>query len=136
MALADTVFKAFTQAHVRFYRLMGGRFAGKRVLLLTTTGRKTGKPRVSPLMRIDDGDRYVVTGSVGGAPRHPGWYYNLQANGHVQVQVGSNIENRTARIAEGEERDRLWQKFVEADKRFAAYQDKTDRVIPVVVLER
>ncbi len=135
MGFADTAFKLATQGHVRFYKATGGKWAGKRLLLLTTTGRKTGKPRVNPLMRIEDGDNYVVVGSVGGAPRHPGWYYNLQDNPHVQVQVGSTIENRIARIAEGDERDQLWQRFVDADKRFADYQTKTDRVIPVVVLE-
>lgn len=136
MAFADTVFRTFTQAHVAFYKAMGGRFAGRRLLLLTTTGRKSGKLRVSPLMRIEDGDNYVVAGSMGGAPSHPGWYYNLKENPHVMVQIGRTVENRVARIAEGEERDRLWAKFVEAEERFADYESKTDRIIPVVVLER
>lgn len=135
MGLADTAFRVSTQAHVRFYKAMGGRFAGKRLLLLTTTGRRSGQQRVSPLMRIDDGDNYLIAGSMGGAPKHPGWYHNLKDNPHVQVQVGRRIENRIARIAEGRERDRLWQKFVDARKQFADYQDRTDRIIPVVVLE-
>jgi deazaflavin-dependent oxidoreductase (nitroreductase family) len=135
MAFADTAFRAFTQAHVAFYRAMGGRFAGKRLLLLTTTGRKSGKRRVSPLMRIEDGDNYVVAGSVGGAPNHPGWFYNLRHNPQVRVQVGRTIEDRTARIAEGAERNRLWARFVEAEARFADYESRTDRLIPLVVLE-
>ena len=135
MAFADTAFRAFTQAHVAFYKAMGGRFAGKRLLLLTTTGRKSGKPRVSPLMRIEDNGDYVVAASVGGAPNNPGWYYNLTENPHVMVQVGRTVENRVARIAEDAERDRLWGMFVEAEERFAEYKSKTDRVIPLVVLE-
>jgi len=135
MAFADTAFRAFTQAHVAFYKAMGGRFAGKRLLLLTTTGRKSGKLRVNPLMRIEDNGNFAVAASVGGAPSHPGWYYNVKDNPHVMVQVGRTVENRTARIAEGEERDRLWAMFVEAEGRFADYESKTDRVIPVVVLE-
>ena len=136
MGLAETAFRVFTQGHATFYRATGGKLAGKRLLLLTTTGRKSGKQRVSPLMRIEDGDNYLVVGSAGGAHRHPGWYHNLREDPSVRVQVGSTVENRTARIAEGEERDRLWQKFVDTDKRFATYQTKTNRVIPVVVLEK
>jgi deazaflavin-dependent oxidoreductase (nitroreductase family) len=135
MALAETAFRFLTQGHVKFYRATGGRLAGKRLLLLTTTGRKSGRKRVSPLMWIDDGDNYLVAASMGGAPRHPGWYHNLKDNPHVQVQVGGKIENRTARIAAGSERDRLWQKFVDARQQFADYQARTDRIIPVVVLE-
>jgi deazaflavin-dependent oxidoreductase (nitroreductase family) len=135
MGFAEAAFRAVTQGHVKFYKAMNGRFAGKHVLLLTTTGRRTGKLRVSPLRRIEEGDDYLVAGSAGGAPRHPGWYHNLKDNPYVQVQVGGTIENRKARIAAGEERDRLWQRFTEADKRFAAYQQRTDRIIPVVILE-
>ena len=135
MGFADAAFRLAMRGHVSFYRATGGRFAGKELLLLTTTGRKTGKLRVNPLRRIEDGPNYLIAGSVGGAPRHPGWFFNLQDNPHVQVQVGSTLENRTARITEGEERDRLWKRFVEADERFASYERKTDRMIPVVVLE-
>ncbi|MGI9611010.1 MAG: nitroreductase family deazaflavin-dependent oxidoreductase [Acidimicrobiia bacterium] len=135
MTFADTASRLSIQAHARFYKAMGGRFAGKRLLLLTTTGRRSGKQRVIPLMRIEDGHDYVVAASMGGAPSHPGWYHNLMDNPRVMVQVGRTVENRTARITEGSERERLWAKFVEADKRFADYASKTDRVIPVVVLE-
>jgi deazaflavin-dependent oxidoreductase (nitroreductase family) len=135
MGFSDTAFRVFTQTHARLYKATGGKLVGKHLLLLTTTGRKTGKQRVSPLMRIDDGDNYLIAGSVGGSPRHPGWFHNLKNNQHVQVQVGTKIENRIARVAEGEERDRLWQRFVDARQQFADYQDRTDRVIPVVVLE-
>jgi deazaflavin-dependent oxidoreductase (nitroreductase family) len=135
MGFAETTFRLATQGHVKFYKATGGKFAGKRLLLLTTTGRRSGKLRVSPLMRIENGDDYLVAGSMGGAPHHPGWFHNLQENPRVQVQVGRNIENRFARIADGEERDRLWQKFIDARRQFADYQERTERLIPVVVLE-
>lgn len=135
MGMADTLFRVGNSGHVKWYQAMGGRFAGKNLLLLTTTGRRSGQTRVVPLRWIEDGDNLLVVGSVGGAPQHPGWYYNLRANPAVRVQVGSKVENRTARIAAGKERDRLWQMFVDADKRFASYAAKTNRIIPVVVLE-
>lgn len=135
MGFADAAFRVFIQGHVKFYQATGGRLAGKELLLLTTTGRKTGRLRVNPLRRIEDGDNYLIAASVGGAPSHPGWYFNVKDNPHVQVQVGSTVENRIARITAGGERDRLWKRFVAADKRFAAYEKRTDRVIPVVVLE-
>ena len=90
---------------------------------------------MSPLLRIEEGDDYLITGSAGGSPRHPGWFHNLRNDPHVQVQVGRKIENRIARVAEGEERDRLWQKFLDARSQFGEYQERTDRIIPVVVLE-
>jgi deazaflavin-dependent oxidoreductase (nitroreductase family) len=133
--MADALFRLATQGHVRWYRATGGRFAGKNMLLLTTTGRRTGKERVTPLMLVEDGENYLVAGSVGGAPHHPGWYYNLTEDPEVTIQVGPTIERRTARITEGEERDRLFQRFIDANPQFGKYQQRTDRVIPVVVLE-
>lgn len=135
MGLAEMAFRLFTTGHARWYRAMNGRFAGKNLLVLTTTGRKTGKARMTPLMGIEDGADYLVAGSVGGAPRHPGWYFNLKENPDVTIQIGATVERRTARIAEGEERDRLFQKFVDTNPQFGKYQQRTDRVIPVVVLE-
>ncbi|MGI9647100.1 MAG: nitroreductase family deazaflavin-dependent oxidoreductase [Acidimicrobiia bacterium] len=135
MGIGKTIFQVMNTGHARWYQATGGRFAGKHLLLLTTTGRKTGRARTVPLRAVEDGDNLLVAGSVGGAPNHPGWYYNLVADPAVSVQVGKKVEGRTARVTEGEERDRLWQMFVDADKRFASYESKTDRVIPVVVLE-
>ena len=135
MGIADAAFRLSTQGHARFYKATGGKLAGKNLLLLTTTGRRTGRERTTPLMRIEDGDNYVVAGSVGGAARHPGWYHNLIANPNVRVQVGRSVSARTARIARGEERQRLWAAFEAAEARFASYAAKTDRTIPVVVLE-
>lgn len=136
MALADNLFKLAIRGHVGWYRLMDGRFAGNRILLLTTTGRRTGRSRTNPLMFIEDGDNYLVAGSMGGAPHHPGWFHNLRDNPVVTVQVGSRVETRRARLTEGDERDRLYARFVEMNNRFGEYQEKTDREIPVVVLER
>ena len=135
MALADTLFRLAIGGHVAWYRLTGGRLAGSRVLLLTTTGRRTGLERTSPLMYLEEGDAYVVAASMGGAPRHPGWFHNLQANPSVTVQVGALATQRRARVIEGAERDELWQRFVTTQPRFEQYQEKTDRTIPVVALE-
>ena len=135
MTLAESAFRTAVAGHVWWYRVMKGRFAGRGLLLLTTTGRRTGRERVSPLVRIDDGGNYLIAASMGGAPQHPGWYHNLVENPTVTVQVGATAEQRTARVASGSERDRLFQKFVDRDPRFARYQERTDRTIPVVVLE-
>ena len=135
MSLAESAFRTAIAAHVWWYRTTRGRLAGKGLLLLTTTGRKTGKERVSPLVRVDHGDDYLVAASMGGAPQHPGWYFNLVENPVVTVQVGATVEQRAARVTSGEERDRLFQKFVDRDRRFAGYQERTDRTIPVVVLQ-
>ena len=135
MGMGESIFRVMNTGHVKWYQAMGGKFAGKHLLLLTTTGRKSGHERTVPLRLIEHGENLLVAGSAGGAPRHPGWYHNLKADPAVTVQVGKKVEDRTARVAEGAERDRLWQMFVDADKRFASYQKKTDRLIPVVVLE-
>ena len=135
MGMAESAFRVAVAGHVFWYRTLKGRFAGKSLLLLTTTGRRTGRERVSPVLRIDDGPDYLIAASMGGAPRHPGWYFNLLANPAVTVQVGGRVEPRAARVAHGAERDRLFQKFVDRDRRFARYQERTDRTIPVVVLE-
>jgi deazaflavin-dependent oxidoreductase (nitroreductase family) len=133
----------FGADHVRRYRETGGEIGyvwnGVPSLILTTTGRKSGQPRDTPLICAadgEDGNTYVVIASQGGAPTHPQWYYNLTANPQVRVQVKNDIFAATARIAEGEERDRLWRLMAEAWPSFDVYQTRTDRVIPVVVLER
>ena len=114
---------------------VGGPFDGAPLLLLHTKGAKTGEERVSPVMYRADGDRLVVFASKAGAPTNPSWYHNLRANPHVTVEVGTDTRSVVARVADGDERTRLW----EAHKRdwpgFADYERKTDRQIPVVVLE-
>ena len=106
------------------------------MLLLHTTGAKSGKERVNPLAYQADGDRYVVFASKGGAPTNPDWFHNLLANPHVTVEVGDESFPATARVAEGEEHERLWSRQKELMSTFADYESKTTRVIPVVVLER
>src|SRR6516162_6663049 len=104
-------------------------------LLLTTTGRKSGERFIFPLFYGKDGDSYLVIASKGGAPQHPGWYRNILADPDVEVQVGTAKLKARARIATGEERARLWEKALEFWPPYADYQRKTERQIPVVVLD-
>ncbi|MDQ7805130.1 nitroreductase family deazaflavin-dependent oxidoreductase [Amycolatopsis sp. A133] len=116
---------------------VGGMFADKNVLLLTTIGAKSGEERLSPLVYTRDGDRYVIAASMGGAPKNPAWYHNLVANPKVTVEVGTEKFEATATvIADRAERDRLYAGMVAHAEGFADYEKKTDRVIPIVVLER
>ena len=124
--------------HNGLYRLTGGKVGGRvgkaPVLLLTVAGRTTGKQRTTPLLYGRDGDNLVVIASVGGAPKHPAWYLNLQGQ-EAEVQIGRERRRVRARDAEGEERDRLWAQMAAVYAPYQAYQQKTERRIPVVVLE-
>ncbi len=104
-------------------------------LLLTTTGRKSGDKFIFPLFYGTDGGSYFVIASKGGAPQHPGWYLNILANPDVEVQVGTKMLKARARTATGEERARLWKKALEFWPPYSDYQLKTEREIPVVVLD-
>lgn len=105
-------------------------------LLLTTTGRKSGKPRPLPLIYGEAGNSYVVIASKGGMPDHPTWFRNLEANPRCDLMVGAKKVSARARVAEGEERERLWKQLVAIYPPYAEYQTRaTPRVIPVVVLE-
>jgi deazaflavin-dependent oxidoreductase (nitroreductase family) len=115
---------------------VGGPFEGAPLLLLTTTGAKTGQPRTSPVMYLPEGDRMVVFASKAGAPTNPAWYHNLVANGAATVEVGTERFPVRATVASGEQRDRLYRKQSELYPGFAEYQDKTTRVIPVIILEK
>jgi proline iminopeptidase len=131
----------FGKEHVRRYRETGGEVGhkwkrGSKTLLLTTKGRKSGEPRTKPLIYEQDGDRYVIVASKGGAPEHPDWYRNLEDDPNVELQVLDDVFPARARTAEGEERDRLSQHVNEQWPDYESYQTKTDREIPVVVLER
>ena len=114
---------------------VGGPFEGSPVLLLHTTGAKTGQPRVCPVMYQDIGDGVAVFASKGGAPTNPAWYHNLLAHPRTSAEIGTGTVQVVAREAEGAERDRIW----EAQKRdypgFADYERKTTRQIPVIILE-
>lgn len=133
------MFKVTGAVHTGLYRLTGGKVGGRMrnapVLLLTVTGRKSGKRRTTPLLYSRDGDNLVVIASKGGDPRHPAWYHNLQGQ-EAEVQVGRERKRVRARDAEGEERERLWAQMVAVYPPYADYQQKTSRRIPVVVLER
>ncbi len=115
---------------------VGGQFAGAPLLLLTTTGRRTGAPRTNPMMYLADGDRVLVFASKAGAPTHPDWYLNLVARPQVTVELGTERFQATAVALEGDERDRLFAEQASRYPGFAGYQEKTDRVIPVVALIR
>jgi deazaflavin-dependent oxidoreductase (nitroreductase family) len=125
--------------HRWLYRVSGGRIGGTvmgmPVLLLTTTGRKTGQPRTNALMYLPDGDNCVVIASNAGEPRHPGWWLNLQANPKATIQRGRQVTPVVVCEAIGAERERLWARVVEAESSYETYKQRTTRQIPVVVLE-
>jgi deazaflavin-dependent oxidoreductase (nitroreductase family) len=113
----------------------GTTIRGLPVVVLTSIGAKTGKLRKTPLMRVEHGGRYAVVASLGGAPRHPVWYHNLVADPHVELQDGPLKQDMIAREVTGDERAEWWEHAVAAYPDYADYQEKTDRVIPVFVLE-
>ena len=114
----------------------GDAFKGRPLVLLTTTGARSGQRRTTPMMYVRDGERLLVIASNAGAPKHPDWYYNLLAHPQVTVEVGRETYEATARVTEGVERQRLWNRIVEQYPFFADHQAKVSREIPVVVLER
>ncbi len=116
--------------------IVGGQFAGARLLLLSTTGAKTGLPRVNPLAYLADGDRHIVIASYAGGPNNPPWYYNLLANPEVSVEVGSERFTARTEVLDEPERTELFARMVEMMSVFSEYQSKTTRVIPVVALTR
>ncbi|MDT0485146.1 nitroreductase/quinone reductase family protein [Streptomyces doebereineriae] len=113
---------------------VGGPFEGGRLILLTTTGARTGTPHTTPVGYLPDGDRILVIASAGGSPRHPDWYRNLVAHPQVTVESGVFTYEAKAVVLAGEERNRAFARAVESERGWAAYQEKTDRVLPVVAL--
>jgi F420H(2)-dependent quinone reductase len=130
----------FTQAHVLVYRLSGGRVAGSYrgspVLLVDHVGRKSGKRHTSPLIYARAGDDLVIVASKGGSKKHPMWWLNLKEHPETTVQVGSERRKVRARRATPEEKERLWPVVVDVYAPYEEYQRKTDRDIPVILLER
>jgi deazaflavin-dependent oxidoreductase (nitroreductase family) len=126
------------EEHVRVYQETDGDVGylwnGVPILLLTTTGRVSGTPRTTPLIHGRDGDDYLVVASMGGAPQHPNWYRNLLARPWAQIQVRGEHLNVAARTATDSEKRRLWGIMTELWPNYDAYQSRTDRDIPVVVL--
>ena len=113
-----------------------GPFLGRQVLILTTVGAKSGEVRENPLAYSTDGDHYVVIGSKGGAPTHPAWYHNLRANPVVTVEVLDEKFQVRARVAEGDEGERLFRNHADRMPAFYDYRKRTSRQLPVIVLER
>jgi deazaflavin-dependent oxidoreductase (nitroreductase family) len=113
---------------------VGGRFDGTRLLLLHTEGARSAKRHVTPVAYLADGDRYVIFASKAGAPTNPGWYHNLRAHPDTTIEVGTDTLEVTASVAQGDERERLYELQVQAAPQFAEYQARTERQIPVVVL--
>ncbi len=125
---------------VELYESSGGTegtsLNGLAVIIVTNKGRKTGAIRKTPLMRVADGDNYVLVASRGGAPTHPVWYYNLQADPNVEIRDGVDVHSMKVReVEDSAERQRLWDIAVEAFPPYQEYQDKTDRSIPVFIAE-
>ena len=128
--------------HTIAYKATGG-LIGKRIpgvaapmLLLDHVGAKSGTKRTVPLLYIPDGDAVAIIASKGGFPKHPAWFHNLKANPDTKVQIGREHRPVHARVAAGEERERIWDRAVELWPQYAEYQERTEREIPVVVLDR
>ena len=130
--------RLFVPFHVFVYRLSGGRLLGRLgglpVLLLTTTGRRSGKRRTMPLLYLEEDGALVVVASAAGAPRNPAWYGNLVANATVQVHTRDGRLDMLAETAADEDRQRLYDRFKAASDQYAGYETKTDRKIPIVLL--
>ena len=141
----DTLFSDFfikwmSRINTFFYRRGGGEGLGSTfqkipVALLTTTGRKSGEPRVSPLYFLRDGNRVIVAASKGGAAKNPQWYLNLKANPKVSVQIKKEVLNLTAHDASDEERAHYWPELVKMYPTYEDYQAWTDRTIPIVICD-
>ena len=132
------VIKVMSSSHKFWYRLtgggIGGRINGMDVLLLMTKGRKSGKPRTTPLQYLADGDAYVVVASNGGSDRHPGWWANLRADPQAKIRIRSSVRAVRAEEASEEEKARLWPRLTELYPDYECYQEQTSRRIPVVML--
>jgi deazaflavin-dependent oxidoreductase (nitroreductase family) len=131
--------KLFVGAHASIYRLSGGRLGGKMgfpVLLLTTTGRKSGKKKTTPLGYFERDGGYIIVASNGGADTHPAWFLNLQANQAVTFQVMDNVMKAQAEIITDEKRKEIWKWVVKTAPSYGAYEKSTTREIPLVFLRK
>lgn len=129
----------FTRAHVFLYRrtngALGSRMGGISVLLMTTTGRKSGKQRTTPVFYVADGDRFLIVASNGGRGSLPNWWTNMRDSGQAQIQVGARRLQVRGRQASVDERPQLWQRVVAAYTGYEQYQQATDYPIPVIILQ-
>ena len=130
----------YNQKNIEEFRANGGKlsggFSGAPVLLLTTTGAKSGRPFTTPLMYLPDGERIIIFASKAGAPTNPDWYHNLVKNPRVVLEVGTEKYTADAAVAAAAERDEFYAKQAQVYPQFAEYQQKTTRQIPVIILER
>jgi F420H(2)-dependent quinone reductase len=130
--------KLFTSMHGFFYRLTGGRFGstmgGTKVLLLTTTGRKSGKPRTTPLGYFEQENGFLIVASNAGRSYHPAWYLNLKVNPQVSVQIKGKVVTCKAETVPGEQRAALWKEVITAAPAYSGYESSTSREIPLVLL--
>ena len=130
----------YNQALIEEFRANGGKvngqFAGASLVLLTTTGAKSGKERTNPLVYFKDGDHIIIVASKGGAPTNPDWYYNILAHPDVTLEIGTERFQAHAVVAEDAERDRIFAAVSQSNPGFAQYQQQTTRKIPIVILER
>ncbi len=138
--MSNNVKPLYGAEHVRRYRETDGEVGhdwnGTQALILTTVGRKSGKRHDTPLIYAPYGDAFVIVASKGGTPKHPAWYLNLTSNPEVEVQVGPDRFSAKARTATGNERQELWGRMTHEWPAYDSYQAKTDREIPIVVLDR
>lgn len=143
MKIADRTWPLISRlmgGHTAVYRATGGRIGHhlpvlRQNLLLDHVGAKSGVKRTSPLLYAEDGRNLILVGSKGGYPKNPAWVYNLRANPDTTVQVGREVRKVRARLAEPDERPRLWQKAVDVYPGYRGYQERTEREIPIIVLE-
>jgi F420H(2)-dependent quinone reductase len=130
--------RIFMALHVGMYRLsngkLGGSMRGFKLLLLTTQGRKSGKTYTTPLGCFDSDGGYIIVASNGGQPTHPAWYFNLQSNPQVTIQIMEKIAPATAEVLSGETRARAWQQVIAAAPDYAGYEKRTSREIPLILL--
>ncbi|MBM4243672.1 MAG: nitroreductase family deazaflavin-dependent oxidoreductase [Deltaproteobacteria bacterium] len=139
--VVESVLAPLLRVHQWLYEASDGRIGaslgGRPMLLLRTVGRKTRAPRTAALLYVRDGEAWAVIASKGGAPHHPGWFHNLVAQPDVEIQVGRERVPVRARVAEGEQRARIWASADAVNQgQYAVYQSRTKRPIPVIVLER
>jgi deazaflavin-dependent oxidoreductase (nitroreductase family) len=136
--MVKSLFRRFLAVYVFLYRLTGGKFGGKvqglRVLLLTTTGRKTGRKRTTPLGYFEHDGGYVIIGSNAGFDTHPAWFHNLKGSPHATVEVNDRQFEASAEVVGPDERGQLWARLVEIAPAYANYANKTSREIPLVTL--
>ena len=137
--IMDAVMKPMSQLNTWLYRLSGGRVWGRwlrgaPILLLTTIGRKSGEPRVAPLLYLRDGENVVIVASKGGMSKHPLWYWNLEANPEVEIEIGRESTKMLARRASDPEKAALWPSLIEMYRDYDDYQARTERNIPVIIL--